>query len=361
MCLQPDMRAAGPVGRNVDDGFAVAFDDLPEGRLTRINFEYFQYLDRIVDVLIDHGITPIWQPVFHGYGWKGLDTAGAVVPSGEYARYCRYLVARFGARPAIYLPGADGAGTEPQIEAGGRDPRVGRVPATHRPSLPAAFAQQRPPGYRLARLPGLPDRPHRRPRPGPARHHVGGPADQGDHERGTQLRAHRAARRCRGLVAGARGLVQPLCRGAHWVAYGAASLWQWRIHRGEPGHGAYFLGPDAGWREALTYEGSRYVGLVGKILDDLPLAHASPCWDVSTNTRGLLDPGVLYVGYAEHGGPWLFLDAQGRVPGRYWMIDPRTGEVIRSGDRPPDGVPIEADRPGPYVLICSDTTPTGIA
>jgi hypothetical protein len=66
-------------------------------------------------------LTPVLQPVFHGFGWKGLDVAGPVVPPEEYARYCRYLVARYGARPAVYLVGADGAGTEPQIEAGGEE------------------------------------------------------------------------------------------------------------------------------------------------------------------------------------------------------------------------------------------------
>ena len=74
-----------------------------------------------------------------------------------------------------------------------------------------------------------------------------------------------------------------VCAGATMgVGYGAASLWQWRLHPDEPGHAAYFLAADAGWREALGFEGSRYVGLVGKILDGLPLADAEPCWDVST-------------------------------------------------------------------------------
>jgi hypothetical protein len=110
----------------------------------------------------------------------------------------------------------------------------------------------------------------------------------------------------------------------------------------------------------LTFEGSRYVGLVGRVLHDLPLAGASPCWDVSTNTRGLLDPGVLYVGYAEHGGPWVFLDGEGRVPSRYWLIDPRTGKVRRAGERPADRVPIEVDDHEPTVLICAETTPSWV-
>jgi Protein of unknown function (DUF4038)/Domain of unknown function (DUF5060) len=78
MTVQPDMNARGPVGRNVDEGFEVGFDDLPEGRLTKISVEYFQYFDKIIEALIDHGMTPILQPVFHGYGWKGLDVAGPV-------------------------------------------------------------------------------------------------------------------------------------------------------------------------------------------------------------------------------------------------------------------------------------------
>src|SRR5215211_7031369 len=98
-------------------------------------------------------------------------------------------------------------------------------------------------------------------------------------------------------------------------------------------------------------------GLVGKILDDLPINNAIPCWDVSSNTRGLLDPGVFYLGYAEHGGPWAFFDAEGRVPSKYWLIDPRTGEVLKSGDRPPNRVPIELDRYEPSLLICTETTP----
>ena len=358
MSIQPDMNARGPVGRNLDEGFEVGFHDLPEGRLTRMNVEYFQYLDTIIDVLVGHGITPVLQPVFYGFGWKGLDPAGAVVPPVEYARYCRYLVARFGARPAVYLPGADGAGTEPQIEAGGRE-------------IHAWDAYRQPTGIHY--------RPHHR----NDEHQDADWLDfqscqtghTGDHVP-DRLATMWAQRPVKAIMngepsyehTGRRGVAEGwwqgheawcnLCAGALMgVAYGAASLWQWRLHPDEPGHGGYFLCPDAGWRDALQFEGSRYVGLVGRILDDLPIANASPCWDVSTNTRGLLDPGVLYVGYAEHGGPWVFLDADGRVPGKYWLIDPRTGRLLKAGRRPPDRVPIEVDGHDPTVLICAETTP----
>jgi hypothetical protein len=361
MSVQSDMHARGPAGRDVDEGFETAFHDLPQGRLTRMNIDYYQYLDHITDTLVEHGITPIWQPVFHGYGWKGLDTAGAVVPPQEYARYCRYLVARYGARPAIYLPGGDGAGTEPQVEAGGRE-------------IHDSDAYGQPTGIHY--------RPHHR-------NDVHQDAvwldfqscqtgHTGDHvpDRLATMWAHQPPK---AIIngepsyehTGRRGVAEGwwqgheawsnLCAGALMgVAYGAASLWQWRLHPSEPGHGEYFLCPDAGWRQALSFEGSRYVGLVGKILHDLPLADASPCWDVSTNTRGLLDPGVLYVGYAEHGGPWSFLDGEGRVPSKYWLIDPRTGKVRREGDRPADRVPIDVDDHEPTVLVCAETTPSWV-
>ena len=110
MTVQPDMRAVGPRDRTQDEGFAVGFEDLADGHLNRMNVEYFQYLDELLGILVEHGLVPVLQPVFHGFGWKGLDVAGTVVPPSEYAAYCRYLVARYGARPAVYLVGGDGSG-----------------------------------------------------------------------------------------------------------------------------------------------------------------------------------------------------------------------------------------------------------
>ena len=363
MSVQPDMRAVGPRGRNVDEGFEVGFEDLPDGQLRRIDVDYFRYFDAITAVLLEHGITPVLQPVFHGFGWKGLDVAGPVVPPEDYARYCRYLVARYGARPAVYLVGADGAGTEPQIEAGGRE--VQRSDAYGQPT-------------------GIHYRPH-------ARNDAHQSADwldfqwcQTGHE--AEHVPERLADMWRNQPAKAIMNGEPtyehsgrLGKGAGWwqgheawsnlcaggvmgVAYGAGSLWQWLVRADEPGHEPYFRAAGAGWREALDFEGSRYVGLVGTILAGLPTTNLHPCWDVSTRTRGLLDPGVLYIGYAEHGGDWRFLDADGRVPEPYWLVDPRSGELVSSGVRPAGrGVIADGSGPAPRVLICSETAPAVVA
>jgi hypothetical protein len=362
MSVQPDMGAVGPRGRGVDEGFEVGFDDLPQGRLTQLNVDYFRYLDTIVAVLVEHGITPVLQPVFHGFGWKGLDVAGPAVPPSDYVRYCRYLLARYGAGPVIHLVGADGAGSEPQIAAGGE--YLHRVDDYGQPT-------------------GIHYRPH-------ARNNAHQDADwldfqwcqtghEGDHvpDRVATMWREQPVKAVMngeptyehsGREGKAEGWWQGheawsnLCAGAVMgVAYGAGSLWQWVVRPGEPGHEPFFLAHGASWREALEFEGSRYVGLLGHILAGLPIADAEPCWDVSLCSRGLLKSGELFVGYAEHGGRWVFLNADGRVPRPYWLFDPRTGDLLASGERPSGPAVIEdrssAEAAAPRVLICAEAPP----
>src|SRR5918998_1746088 len=228
MTVQPDMRATGPRGRNLDEGFEVGFTDLPKGRLTR---------------------------------------------------------------PAVYLVGADGAGTEPQIEAGGQE--VHRCDAYGQPT-------------------GIHYRPHSRANAHQAAEWLDfqwcQTGHQGDHvpDRVARLWDNRPVR----AVMNAEPTYEETVRsgnGAGWwqgheawsnlcaggtmgVGYGAGSLWQWRIHADEFGFHRYFLAEGAGWREALDFEGSRYVGLVGKILQGLPTTNLKPSWNLCLTTRGLVDP-----------------------------------------------------------------------
>ncbi|MCX7846504.1 MAG: DUF4038 domain-containing protein [bacterium] len=103
MSVQPDRDARGPRSRSEVGGFDVGFEDLAEGHLNKLRVEYFQYLDRLVEVLLRHGIVPVFQPVFQGFGWKGQRVLGTHAVPEEYARYCRYLVARYGAQPAMWI------------------------------------------------------------------------------------------------------------------------------------------------------------------------------------------------------------------------------------------------------------------
>lgn len=61
-----------------------------------------------------------------------------------------------------------------------------------------------------------------------------------------------------------------LCAGAFMgVAYGAASSWR-RLHPDEPVTARTSWPRVLAGRDALDFVGSRYVGLVGKIVDHLP-------------------------------------------------------------------------------------------
>lgn len=353
MSVQPDMGARGPRDRTADEGFDVGFEDLPDGHINRLNPAYFQYLDGLSAILAEHEIVAVWQPVFHGFGWKGLQTAGPVVPPAEYARYCRYLVARCGARPAIYLVGGDGSGREPQIAAGGQE--VERWDAYQQPA-------------------GIHYRPHivanasqdadwldfQWCQTGHSGEHV--PERVADMGRNLPVKAvangeptyeHGGRQgRAAGWWQGHEAWSNLCAGGTMGVVYGAGSLWQW-AHRGdEPGQSDFFLAPGAGWREALDFEGSRYVGLVARILDGLPTADMAPNWEVTLGRRGLLVPGKLFICYSDDGGPLLIFGDD--VPDRYRIVDPRTGAVVSSGVRPKGREWIPCEWGAPRVFIFCD-------
>lgn len=353
MSVQPDMHAHGPRDRSADEGFDVGFEDLSSGHLNKLNPSYFQFFDRLSAILVEHEIVLVLQPVFFGYGWKGLSVAGPVVPPAEYARYCRYLVARYGARPAIYLVGGDGSGYEPQVAAGGEE--IERWDAYAQPT-------------------GIHYRPHADNRAhqdaswldfqwcqtGHSGEHM--PERVADMWRNTPSKAvangeptyeHGGQRgRAAGWWQGHEAWSNLCAGGTMGVVYGAGSMWQWRLHADEPGLADFFLAEGAGWREALDFEGSRYVGLIGRIFDGLPFADMQPNWQVTLGRRGLLIANKLYIGYSEDGGPLpIFSDL---VPLPYRVVDPRTGAIVAEGTRsaPHEWLP-DTGR-GPRVFICCD-------
>lgn len=352
MTMQPDMRAIGPRARGVDQGFEVAFEDMKDGHLNEINIDYFKYLDEIISVLVEHEIVPVYQPLFFGFGWKGLDVAGPVVPPEEYARYCRYLVARFGARPAIYLVGADGTGYEPQIQAGGEE--IEKCDAYCQPT-------------------GLHYRPHSL-----ANAHQSAEwldfqwcqtGHGGEHiqERVRDLWRNQPVKavangeptyeqsgsveKATGWWQGHEAWANLFAGGTMGVIYGAGSLWMWRVHSEEAELETGFLSPHSGWREALSFDGSRYVGLIGKILSGLPIAQMQPYWENVWCPRGLLVPNVLFLVYQENGDALTIFD-QTLVPKKFRVVDPRSGEILSQGQLKEDSriVGVKLTHPTVYIF-----------
>ncbi|GAA1546044.1 DUF4038 domain-containing protein [Kribbella lupini] len=351
MSVQPDMGAVGPRDRTADEGFDVGFEDLPAGHLRQPRAEYFQYLDRLLAALVEHGLVPVLQPVFQGFGWKGLGVAGTVVPAEEYATYCRYLVARYGASPAIYLVGGDGTGLEPQVEAGGSEVHAtdcyGQPTGIHyRPHIRASAHQDADwLDFQWCQT-------------GHTGEHV--PERVADMWRNLPVRGvangeptyekHGGLDVASGWWQGHEAWSNLCAGGTMGVVYGAGSLWQWRLHGSEPGHSSFFIAPDAGWREAVDFEGSTYVGLVGRVLAGLPVADLEPDWTRVISGRALRGSGGLLIVYREHGGPVMVFDDS--VPLSYRIVDPRDGSVVATGRRDTPGDPLPDAGGAPRVYIC---------
>jgi hypothetical protein len=136
------------------------------------------------------------------------------------------------------------------------------------------------------------------------------------------------------------------------VVYGAGSLWQWMLHPDEPGHSEYFAAPGAGWREAVDFEGSSYVGLVPKILAGLPTTDMEPDWTRAITGRALTVPGRLFVVYRENGGPIPIFDDD-TIPLGYRIVDPRNGSVVATGKRDSPRDPLPDPGGEPRVYICA--------
>ena len=341
MTVQPDMEAKGPRSRTEDLGFDVGFEDLPKGSLRQLRPEYFQMLDQLTGILIAHGIAPVYQPVFHGFGWKGRRVAGNVVSAEDYARYCRYLVARFGARPAIWLVGGDGPVEDPKIVE--QLDRAGRT-------IEEWDAYHQPTGIHYS--PHAMNRAHQDKawldfqwcQTGHNGEHV--PERVADMWRNTPVKAVANGEptyenmgqtgKATGWWQGHEAWVNLTAGGTMGVVYGAGSLWQWRLHDKEPDHAAFFSAPNAGWREALDFEGSRYPGIAAKILDGLPFAGMQPNWTYTYGRRGLAVPGKVFVLYLPEGGGSGILSLD--VPRAYRIFDPRSGVEVGKG-RLPDRAP----------------------
>jgi hypothetical protein len=142
-----------------------------------------------------------------------------------------------------------------------------------------------------------------------------------------------------------------LCAGGTFgVFYGAGSLWQWKLTADEPDHLDWCCDRSSGWREALSFEGSRFVGNVGKILARYDLTGAVPGVGETMGSRSLVVPGRLLLVYRERPMACSIHDAS--VPLPYRVYDPRTAELLAEGERAPGERYLPHPGDGPTVAVC---------
>lgn len=363
MTIQPDMKAEGPNERNTKQGFKRAFSDLSNGHLNQINVDYFQYYDKIVAILLEHEIVPVYQPVFHGYGWKGLDVLGRTVDSQEYVRYCKYLLARYGSKPAFWLIGGDHNGKDPGIQESGEmfekwDAYTQPTGIHYNPCddylatwadgdeshcfhynksfqeaewLDFQWAQTGHDNehlyHKVSRMyDNLPTKAVAN----------GEPTYEGMNDGKNGL----------GWWQGEDAWIQLMHGGTMGVVYGAATLWQWKISPTEEGWPAWTDQPTS-WKEAMQMEGSKYVGMIGTILKGLDLSDIEKRWDLANGKPLLAKDGKLYISYLNSGGEIEIENLNDTL--NYSWINPKTGNVKQIGKVTSNK--LKAPDENPWVLI----------
>ncbi len=368
MSVQPDMYAEGPEKRNTLTGFTRGFADLHEGHLNKLNPDYFQYLDSIIMILVDHGIVPVYQPVFHGFGWKGKTVLGPLADPVEYARYCKYLVARYGSMPALWLVSGDSHGMDPGVKPGGE--MIEKWDYYHQPAgihyspaddfLPSWANGDSSKGFHF-------NRSHQ------DEEWLDFQWAQTGHD-GKHL-YHKVERMYdnkpvkaglngeptyEGMGGGKNGLGwwqgeeawnQLMHGGTMGIVYGAVCLWQWKITSDEPGWEVWTDAPMS-WKEAMIQKGSSYAGFVSKAFDGYDFTDMEKRSDLTEGNRLMLArEDSFYITYLENGGEIKLKTLPDNLP--YRWFNPANGEIIEAGLT---GKKLEYRAPDskPWVLIIGE-------
>ncbi len=368
MSVQPDRYAEGPEARNTPLGFDRAFEDLPDGHLNVLKPDYFQTLDTLIAILTDHGIVPVYQPVFHGFGWKGLTVLGPAADPAEYARYCKYLVARYGTWPAFWLVSGDAHGLDPGVKPGGE--MIEKWDAYQQPT---GIHYNPADDYLASWANGDSSRCFHYNRSYQDERWLDFQWAQTGHD-GKHL-YHKVARMYEnlpvkanlngeptyeGMGGGRNGLGwwqgeeawnQLMHGGTMGVVYGAATLWQWKVTPDEPGWDEWTDAPMS-WREAIDLEGSRYVGFVSRAFAGYPFTDMEKRWDLTGNNMPLLAvEGKFYISYLANGGNIAIRNVPEGLP--YQWFNPVTGEFAAGGLTGKD-LKLEAPGKQPWVLIIGE-------
>ena len=344
MSLQPDQGVDGPGERSMEGGFGVAFEDLKEGHITHINIDYFQTLDSLIDILVDHGIVPVYQPVFHGFGWKGKDVLGWTIDPGEYARYTRYLIARYGAMPAMWLVGADGNGKNNGIAEGGMETETWDAY-----QQPAGIHYNPFDDYSTEFMPESSCFHFNKSfqdanwldfqwcQTGHSGQHLfhkvekmydnlpvkavanGEPTYEGIYEPSNGS----------GWWQGHEAWSQFLSGGTMGVVYGAGGLWNWKLTPQEEGWPDW-ANSHVSWREAIELPGSTFVGYLGKALKGIDITDIEKHPELAEENLCLAKPGKVYIVYLPEGGKVKISQLLDSLT--YQWFDPVEGEFISEGN-----------------------------
>ena len=365
MTMMSDRDVKGPESRTEAGGFDVAFEDLADGHINQLKPDYFQYFDTLVNILIDHGIIPVYQPVFHGFGWKGKNLLGWNMEPSENARYCRYLVARYGARPAMYLVGADSDGKNPGVKEGGEE--IEKWDAYNQPTglHYSPFDEVKPDWMSTDQN----YEPHRNRTFQDAnwldfqwcQTGHGGIHDPSKVEKMYLNQPVKAVANGEPTYEG----IRDPANGSDWwqgheawlqftsgstmgVVYGAGGLWNWKLFPGEEGWPAW-ADSRVSWREAIELPGSVYPGYLNKALEGLDITDIEKHPELAGGQLCLAKPGKLYVVYLPERAQ---ITINGLKEGKdFRWFNPLSGDFVLEGTIEDATLSLNSPVEGPSVLI----------
>ena len=296
-------------------------------------------------ILVEHEIVPVYQPVFHGFGWKGKTVLGTTADPLEYARYCKYLVARYGSMPAMWLVSADGTGLDTSIKPGGE-----AIEKSDHYQQPTGIHYNPADNYLPTWANGDSTKGFHYNRSHQAEPWLDfqwaqtghdGKHDYGKVERMYDYTPIKAAMNgeptYEGMDGGTLGLGwwqgveawnQLMHGGTMGVVYGAAALWQWKTTSDEPGWDKWTDQP-LSWREAMSLEGSNYVGLIAKAFQGYDFNNLEKRWDLTDGKPLLAVEGKFYISFLENGGSLQIKNLPGKNVPFHWF-NPKTGEITDS-------------------------------
>lgn len=370
MTLQPDRGATGPNARNTEQGFTVAFTDLTEGHINQINTEYFQYMDSLMAILVAHEIVPVYQPVFHGFGWKGKEVLGWNVDAQEYARYCKYLVARYGARPAMWLMSGDGTGKAVGVKEGGEtveawdayrqptgnhyNPFDDFVPdwaekGAYEPHYNKSFQDADWLDFQWAQTGHGAEHQYHKVERMYDNKPIKAVANGEPTYEGIRVPENGA-----GWWQGEEAWMQLMSGGTMGVVYGAGGIWQWKVSAGEEGWPDW-ADSQVSWQQALDLEGSRYVGYIARALEGMPFADMEKRPDLAGGMPCLAKAGLFYVCYLSEGGEITLTELTPDMP--YRWFNPKTGAFLEEDRVSEASQTFNAPDNEPWVLLLGKREP----
>lgn len=336
MSFCPDTEAEGPDARATVKGFARAFEDIEEGHINQPIVSYFQYFDKLIEELITHGIVPVYQPIFQGYGWKGQKVLGWDTQPEEYERYMKYLIARYGARHAIWLVGGDGDGRSKGILEAGK--------------ITTEWDDyEQPTGIHYNPF-DTPSESH--PNRFPHENKTYQDEEWLDFQwcqtgHGGEHQFYKVEKMYDNLPVKAVANGEPTYEGirdpdngaAWWqgheawgqftsggtmgVVYGAGGIWQWKINADEEGWPAW-ANSEISWRDAMQLKGSTYVGYMQKALEGLDLTDIERRPDLAGGKHCLAKAGKTFIVYLPEGGEVRLQELTDGLPVTWF--NPKTAE-----------------------------------